>query len=125
MIFIACLLYHYKVNRLSTRQRATILSMLVEGSSLRSISRVTGASINTITKLLVDAGRACITYHDEHVRGARSKRVQVDEIWEFVYAKQRNVERAKKAPVDAGDAWTWTAIDADSKLVISWLRGRP
>ncbi len=111
------------MNRLSTPQRATILKMLVEGSSLRSISRVTGASINTVTKLLVDAGRACITYHDEHVRGVRAKRVQVDEIWEFVYAKARNVETAKKPPADAGDAWTWTAIDADSKLVISWLVG--
>ena len=109
------------MNRLSTSQRATILRMLVEGSSLRSISRVTGASINTVTKLLVDAGRACITYHDEHVRGVAAERIQVDEIWEFVYAKQRNVEAAKKAPADAGDAWTWTAIDPDSKLIVSWL----
>ena len=97
--------------------------MLVEGSSIRSTSRVTGASINTITKLLVDAGRACIAYHDEHVRGVRAERVQVDEIWQFVYAKARNVETAKKAPEGAGDAWTWTAIDADSKLVVSWLVG--
>lgn len=111
------------MNRLSTAKRTTILSMLVEGSSLRSISRVTGASINTITKLLVDAGRVCIEYHDEHVRGVRSKRVQVDEIWEFVYAKERNVEKATKAPADAGDAWTWTAIDADTKLIVSWLVG--
>ena len=111
------------MNRLSVQRRATILSMLVEGSSLRSISRVTGASINTITKLLVDAGRACIAYHDEHVRGVKAERVQVDEIWEFVYAKERNVEKASKAPAGAGDAWTWTAIDADSKLIVSWLVG--
>lgn len=111
------------MNRLSVAKRATILSMLVEGSSLRSISRVTGASINTITKLLVDAGKACIAFHDEHVRGVKAERVQVDEIWEFVYAKQRNVEAAKKAPAGAGDSWTWTAIDADSKLIISWLVG--
>lgn len=111
------------MNRLSTAKRATILRMLVEGSSIRSTSRVTGASINTITKLLVDAGRACIAYHDEHVRGVRAERVQVDEIWQFVYAKARNVETAKKAPEGAGDAWTWTAIDADSKLVVSWLVG--
>ncbi len=111
------------MNRLSTRQRATILKMLVEGSSLRSISRVTGASINTVTKLLVEAGRACIDYHDEHVRGVQAARVQVDEIWEYVYAKQKNVEAAKKAPEDAGDSWTWTAIDPDSKLVVSWLVG--
>lgn len=111
------------MNRLSTAKRATILQMLVEGSSLRSISRVTGASINTVTKLLVDAGRACIEYHDEHVRGVKARRIQVDEIWQFVYAKARNVEKAKKAPAGAGDAWTWTAIDADSKLVVSWLVG--
>ncbi len=111
------------MNKLSIAKRATILRMLVEGSSLRSISRVTGASINTVTKLLVDAGRACIAYHDEHVRGVKAERVQVDEIWEFVYAKARNVEKAKKAPEGAGDAWTWTAIDADSKLIVSWFVG--
>ena len=104
-------------------KRATILRMLVEGSSLRSISRVTDTSINTVTKLLVDAGRACIAYHDEHVRGVKAERIQVDEIWEFVYAKQRNVDGAKKAPADAGDAWTWTAIDPDSKLIVSWFVG--
>ena len=117
----ACIMLN--MNRLSTAQRATIVLMLVEGSSLRSISRVTGASINTVTKLLVDAGRACIDYHDQHVRGVQAARVQVDEIWEYVYAKQKNVEAAKKAPEDAGDSWTWTAIDADSKLMISWLVG--
>ena len=111
------------MNRLSTAQRATILSMLVEGSSLRSISRVTGASINTVTKLLVDAGNACADFHDEHVRGVRSERIQADEIWQFVYAKSKNVQAAKKAPPGAGVAWTWTATDADSKLVISWLLG--
>ena len=67
--------------------------------------------------------QACIAYHDEHVRGVRAERVQVDEIWEFVYAKARNVEKAKKAPPNAGDVWTWTAIDADSKLIVSWLVG--
>ena len=104
-------------------KRAQILHLLVEGSSIRSISRVTGASINTITKLLVDAGNACAAHHDEAVRNVRAKRVQVDEIWSFVYAKQKNVERAKKAPEGAGDVWTWTALDADSKLIISWLVG--
>lgn len=98
--------------------------MLVEGSSLRSISRVTDTAINTVTKLLVDAGKTCIDYHDQHVRGVRSERIQVDEIWEYIYAKARNVEKAKKAPEGAGDTWTWTAIDADSKLVVSWLVGQ-
>ena len=109
------------MNRLGTAKRATILSMLVEGSSLRSISRITGASINTVTKLLIDAGEACIAHHDAHVRNVHAKRVQVDEIWQFCYAKQLNVETAKTAPEGAGDTWTWTAIDADSKLIVSWL----
>ena len=111
------------MNRLSTRKRATILGMLVEGSSLRSTSRITGASINTISRLLVDAGNACAVYHDETVRNVRAERIQVDEVWSFVYAKQKNVEKAKSAPEGAGDAWTWTALDADTKLMISWLVG--
>ena len=111
------------MNRLSVAKRATIINLLVEGVSLRSISRITGASINTITKLLVEAGQACAKYHDETVRNVRSKRVQADEIWSFTYAKQANVTRAKQAPAGAGDTWTWTALDADSKLIISWLVG--
>ena len=81
------------------------------------------ASINTISKLLVDAGEACAAYHDETVRGVRARRVQMDEIWSFTYAKQKNVEGAKAAPEGAGDTWTWTGVDADSKLVVSWLVG--
>ena len=112
------------MNRLSTARRATILQMLVEGSSMRSISRITGASINTVTKLLGDAGRACAHYHDQAVRDVPARRVQVDEIWSYVYAKQKNVQRATRAPADhAGDTWTWTALDADSKLMVSWLVG--
>lgn len=90
---------------------------------MRSISRVVGVSINTVTKLLVDAGRACAEYHDQMVRGVRARRVQVDEIWAFTYAKQRRVDEMEKAPVGAGDAWTWTALDADSKLIVSWRVG--
>ena len=112
------------MNRLDSAKRATILNMLVEGSSLRSISRITGASVNTITKLLVDAGEACIAYHGEHVRSVNAERIQVDEIWQFCYAKERNVETAKAAPEGAGDTWTWTALDADSKLIVSWLLGQ-
>ena len=91
--------------------------------SLRAISGATDASINTISNLLVDAGEACSAYHDETVRRVRAKRVQVDEIWSFTYAKQKNVAMAKAAPEGAGDTWTWTAIDADSKLVVSWMVG--
>ena len=111
------------MNKLSVAKRAQILTLLVEGMSLRAISRATDASINTISNLLVDAGEACAAYHDETVRRVRAKRVQVDEIWSFTYAKQKNLAMAKAAPEGAGDTWTWTAIDADSKLVVSWMVG--
>jgi IS1 family transposase len=117
---------HYELsmaNVLDTSKRAQILSMLVEGMSMRSVSRITGVSINTVSKLLVDAGNACAEYHDKTVRGVKAERVQCDEIWSFVAAKQKNVSSMKE-PVDgAGDAWTWTAIDADSKMIISYLVG--
>ena len=109
------------MNKLTSAQRAQIISLLCEGSSLRAISRITGIAFNTVSKVLVDAGKACEAFHDETVRGVKSKRVQCDEIWSFVYAKKRNVETAKAAPEGAGDAWTWTAIDADTKLVLSFL----
>ena len=110
------------MNKLPTAKRTMILSMLVEGMSMRAISRTVGVSINTVTKLLVDAGEACATYHDEHVRGIRGhRRIECDEIWSFVYAKERAVKHAKAAPDGAGDTWTFTAIDADSKLIVSYL----
>ncbi|MEL6503774.1 MAG: IS1 family transposase [Pseudomonadota bacterium] len=110
-------------NILDTAKRAQILSMLVEGMSMRSVTRITGVSINTVCKLLVDAGNACAAYHDETVRDVKAARVQCDEIWSFVAAKQKNV-KAMKEPVDgAGDVWTWTALDADSKLIVSYLVG--
>jgi len=90
---------------------------------MRSISRVVGVSINTVTKLLVQAGEACAAYHDETVRNVEARRVQCDEIWSFCYAKQKNVKTAKAAPEEAGDVWTWTALDADSKLIVSYLVG--
>lgn len=90
---------------------------------MRSVSRVTGVSINTVSKLLVDAGNACAAFHDLTVRNVPSKAVQCDEIWSFSYAKQKNVKFAKAAPEAAGDVWTWTAIDADSKLIVSWHVG--
>ena len=111
------------MNKLPATKRAQILSMLCEGSSMRSISRVVDVSINTVSKLLADAGEACAAFHDKAVRGVNSKRVQCDEIWSFCYAKQRNVETAKAAPEEAGDIWTWTALDADSKLIVSYLVG--
>lgn len=111
------------MNKLTRGQRAQIISLLCEGSSLRAITRVTGIALNTVTKLLVDAGKACDAFHNETVRGVKSKRIQCDEIWTFCYAKKRNVETAKAAPDGAGDSWTWTAIDADSKLVVSYFVG--
>lgn len=111
------------MNKLPLETRVQILSLLVEGSSLRSISRVCGVSINTVTKLLVDAGMACASFHDEMVRNVAAKRVQCDEIWSFVGAKKKNVA-TMKAPVDgAGDVWTWTALDSDSKLMVTWWAG--
>jgi IS1 family transposase len=111
------------MNRLPIEIRVQILSMLVEGSSLRSISRITGVSINTVTKLLVDAGKDCSDFHDKHVVGIQSKSLQCDEIWSFCYSKERNVKSAVAAPEGSGDVWTWTAIDADTKLIASWLVG--
>jgi IS1 family transposase len=111
------------MNRLPLEPRIQILSMLCEGSSMRSISRVCDVSINTVSKLLVDAGKTCAAFHDEKVRDVKARRVQVDEIWSFTYAKQKNVAKAKAAPAEVGDTWTWTAIEVDTKLLITWLVG--
>lgn len=111
------------MNKLTIEERAKILHMLCEGMSIRAITRLTGASKNTVAKLLIDTGKACATYHDANVRNVKAARVQVDEIWSFTYAKQKNVATAKDAPEGAGDTWTWTAIDADSKMILSYLVG--
>jgi IS1 family transposase len=113
------------MNKLSTEKRVQILSMLCEGSSMRSISRVCDVSINTVTKLLIDAGTVCAAFHDEKVRNVPATKIQCDEIWSFSYAKNKNVRFAKSAPESAGDVWTWTGIDADSKLIVSWHVGDP
>jgi IS1 family transposase len=111
------------MNKLPIEKRAQILSLLVEGSSMRSVSRICDVSINTVSKLLVDAGKACAAFHDATVQSVKSRRVQVDEIWSFTYAKQKNIPAAKRQDLAYGDTWTWTAIDAESKLIISWLVG--
>ncbi len=111
------------MNKLDTKSRAQILHLLCEGQSIRAITRVTGTSKNTVIKLLIDAGKACMAFHDENVRNVKSKLIQCDEIWSFTYAKQKNVAAAKAAPEGAGDTWTWTAIDAESKLIVSYLVG--
>lgn len=104
-------------------KRAQILGLLVEGMSLRAASRLADCSINTVTKLLVDVGMACAEYQDKALRNLPCKRVQCDEVWSFVGCKQRNLPAERKAEPGVGDVWTWTAIDADSKLVLSWLVG--
>ena len=112
-----------RMNKLSRDKRTHIISLLVEGMSLRAITRITGVSINTVTKLLIDAGKACSDFQNLAFQKLTCCRIQVDEIWAFCYAKQKNVETAKAAPEGAGDIWTWTAIDADTKLIPSWLVG--
>jgi IS1 family transposase len=111
------------MNRLATATRAQILGMMVEGMSIRSITRLTGASKNTVVKLLRDAGCACAAYQDQTLRNLPCKRLQLDEIWSFVYAKQKNVAKAKRQDLAYGDVWTWTAICADTKLIPSWKVG--
>ena len=111
------------MNKLPIAKRTQIIQLLVEGMSLRATSRIADVSINTVTKLLVDVGAACQRFHDETVVNVNSQRVQCDEIWSFVYAKNKNVEAATAAPGTAGDVWTWTGIDADTKLIVSWYVG--
>jgi len=111
------------MNKLDTNTRAKILAMLCEGASMRSVSRLTETSINTVSKLLEDAGKFCAGFHDAKVRGVKAKRVQVDEIWSFVGAKQKNVADMKAQVDGAGDVWTWTAIEADTKLLVSHFCG--
>ncbi len=109
------------MNQLSLEKRTQIIQLLVEGNSIRATCRITDCSKNTVTKLLVDVGIACQKFHDEKVLQVKSKRVQCDEIWSFVYAKAKNVPKDKEG--EAGDVWTWTGIDADSKLILSWYVG--
>jgi IS1 family transposase len=114
----------YSINRLDIARRAQVLKALAEGLSLRGTARLTGIARMTVEKLLRDLGAACAAYQDRALRNLSCRRVQCDELWAFCYAKRKNVtpEISEEHP-DAGDIWTWTAIDADSKLVLSWLIG--
>ena len=111
------------MNKLPLAKRTQILAMLCEGSSMRSISRIADVSINTVSKLLVEAGEAALTLHHETVRNVKASRIQCDESWSFCYSKAKNVPTAKAAPEGAGDVWTWTALDSDSKLIVSYFVG--
>lgn len=110
-------------NVLSNSDRAAVVSALVEGNSIRGTARMTGVARNTVTKLLLDLAKVCAAYSDEHLRNLPCKRLQVDEIWEFCYAKEKNVPADKKGVFGYGDVWTFVAIDAETKLVPSWLVG--
>jgi hypothetical protein len=116
--------YTQGMNKLPLTKRAQILTLLCEGVSMRSIERIVGCSINTVDKLLRDAGEVALAYHDEHVRGVKATRIQCDEIWSFIHAKQKNAPKSKRASDPTiGDCWTWTAIEAQSKLLISYQVG--
>ena len=112
------------MNVLSAERRATVVKVLVEGNSIRATCRITGTAKGTVLKLVAELGEACERFHDEYVRGLKSRRIQCDEIWSFVYAKAKNVPESMAGAFGVGDVWTWVAIDADSKLVPSWAVGR-
>ena len=111
------------MNKLPLKTRSLILNMLCEGQSMRATARLADVSFNTVAKLLIDAGKVCADLHDELVQGVTASRIQCDEVWSFTYAKQKNVAKAKAAPDEAGDTWTWTALDADTKLIVSSMVG--
>ena len=111
------------MNKLPLKTRSLILNMLCEGQSMRATARLADVSFNTVAKLLIDAGKVCADLHDELVQGVTASRVQCDEVWSFTYAKQKNVATARAAPQVAGDTWTWTALDADTKLIVSSMVG--
>ena len=111
------------MNKLSPAKQAAVVAALVEGNSIRATVRMTGVAKNTVVKLLVELGAACGEYQRTKLVNLRSRRIQCDEIWSFVYAKDKNAKPAMKADGKGGDFWTWTAMDADSKLIVSWLIG--
>ena len=113
--------YNVSMNKLSTEKRIAVVSALVDGCSIRSTVRMTGVAKNTVTKLLVDLGQVCSEFQDRTLRNLQCQRLQLDEIWSFCYSKAKNVPEEKKDKFGYGDVWTWVAIDADTKLVPSWL----
>jgi IS1 family transposase len=116
-------MYNSSMNKLSIERRAKVISALVEGNSIRATCRMTGTAKGTVIRLLAEVGKACAEYQDKHLRNLPCKHIQCDEIWSFCYAKQKNVPEDKQGRLGYGDVWTWTAIDADTKLVPSWLVG--
>jgi IS1 family transposase len=110
------------MNRLNTAKRAQVIAALIEGNSINATCRMLGVGKHTVLRLLEDAGCACAAFHDANVRNLRVNRAQCDEVWSFIYAKQKNVTEEQMAE-GAGDCWTWTCIDADTKLIISYMLG--
>src|SRR3990172_10767495 len=111
------------MNRLSRKDQAQIIRALVEGNSIRSTVRMTGFAKNTITKLLVELGTACAAYQNDALRNLPATRIECDEIWSFVGMKQKSIPEERQGEPGIGDAWTWTALDPDTKLMCSWLVG--
>jgi IS1 family transposase len=111
------------MNKLSLERRAQIISCLVEGNSVRATCRMTGSSKGAVLKLIADLGPECAKYQDEHLRNLPCKRLQADEVWSFCYSKQKNIPEQMIGKVGVGDVWTWTAIDADTKLIPCWYVG--
>ena len=110
------------MNTLPLQKRTQIIRLLVEGNSIRSITRILDVSKNTVNKLLVEVGSACMNFHNEHVKNVKSSKIQADEIWAFVNSKEKNTTAEMKEKGN-GDAWTWVALDADTKLAVSWYVG--
>ena len=113
----------FSMNKLSTEDRVRIVAALVEGVGVNATCRMTGVAKNTVLKLLADLGRACNEYQNQHLVNLRCKKLQCDEIWSFCYAKSKNVPYEKAGEWGYGDVWTWTALDADTKLIVTWLVG--
>lgn len=111
------------MNKLTIKERATVIRGLVEGNSIASLVRMTGIAKTTILRLIVDFGKVCEEFHNEKVRNLKSRGIQMDEVWAFIGAKDRNATPEKKSEMQGGDAWTWTAIDPDSKVMVSWFIG--
>jgi len=112
------------MNQLTIEKRGAVVRCLVDGNSIRATCRITGVAKNTVTKLFVELGQACIAFHDRTVRGLHCERIQCDELWSFCYAKEKNLPPDKQGEFGYGDVWTFVGIDADTKLVLAWLCGR-
>jgi IS1 family transposase len=111
------------MNTLPIAKRTQVIASLLEGNSIRATVRMTGVAKNTVAKLLVDIGAACTRYQDQAIRNLSCKRIQCDEIWSFCYAKQKNVPVEKQGEFGSGHVWTWVAMDAETKLIPSWMIG--